>query len=461
MSPEPVMAGASTVAGQPRMTRTPTPPADSPPQRPPRAGGGKAKPRSYRWLRWLIPFAAVLVVVTVTLVAHSMAQPDPGDQAFLNPDSGAAIGGNRLAELLRRDGVTIHRVTKSSDALVEAYHGDATLFIPAPSLMHPYYLRMLKLLPASTRVVLVAPSGLTLSNGLVPADVSGSRWATRPEDPDCGLPEAAQAGRAAIYGLRFLAAEGAVQTAGCYGGALVGVRVHSVEVLLAGASDPFRNDRIGEYHNARLATGLLETHPSLVWLDLHRREAMPGVVHQSAGGGDRAPPSLGDGGSDSDFPIPAQPGEGDDGNGGGAAQNNGGAQGNAPNPLFTAFPLWMWLALGLLALIGLLAEPLPVRVRAAETVVGRGRLYRRARARGPALEVLRGSARQRMLIAFGLEPETAPQVLVAAVANRTGRSTEEVGTILYGDEPDDDKMLVRAVAQLDNLVREVLGGEAT
>src|SRR5262249_60016040 len=96
-------------------------------------------------------------------------------------------------------------------------------------------------------------------------------------------------------------------------------------------------------------------------------------------------------------------------------------------------------------------------------------------------ETLRVGARNRLLAAFGLNPDsardgpdTAPEVLVATVANRTGRSAEEVGTILYGvyrgadetgatlssAEPEDDKVLVRAVAQLDNLVREVLGGEA-
>ncbi|MBO0870796.1 MAG: DUF4350 domain-containing protein, partial [Micromonosporaceae bacterium] len=88
-------------------------------------------------------------------------------------------------------------------------------------------------------------------------------------------------------------------------------------------------------------------------------------------------------------------------------------------------------------------------------------LYRRARARGPALEVLRGAARQRLLAGFGLQLDTTPAALVSAVADRTGRGVDEVAAVLYGPEPEDDNELVRAVAQLDNLVREALGGEAT
>ncbi|PRC53647.1 hypothetical protein C6A85_52785, partial [Mycobacterium sp. ITM-2017-0098] len=50
----------------------------------------------------------------------------------------------------------------------------------------------------------------------------------------------------------------------------------------------------------------------------------------------------------------------------------------------------------------LVAEQLPVVVRASETVEGRGRLYRSRRARDVAAESLRTAARQRMLPRLGL-----------------------------------------------------------
>jgi hypothetical protein len=416
-----------------------------------------------RWPRLAIPFAVAAAVLAGTGVTHAMQSPDLTDPAYLNPDSGAAAGGHDLAQRLRAAGVTVQRVSKSSAALVEAHRGDATLFIPAPGLMHPFYLRMLKLLPESTRVVLVAPGTLTLDRGLLPVEDRGTRWAAAAVEPDCALPEAAAAGRAAIAGTRYRV-DPDEQTLRCYAGSLVGVRLGPATVLLAGASDPFRNDRIGEYHNAALATALLRTHHKLIWLDLHHPEPQPGVVH----GGDpgAAPPSLGDAGSpDPDFPITV-PRSGDAGNGGEPA---GGAGGASPNPLWSAFPAWMWAALGLLGLIALVlafasgrrlgppvTEPLPVLVPAAETVAGRGRLYRRAKARGPALFALRAAALHRLLPALGLPPDAPAGTVVDAVAAGTSRDTAEVHSILYGPDPEDDEGLVRAVEELDTLMYEAL-----
>jgi hypothetical protein len=419
--------------------------------------------RSRRWIRLVVPFAVAAAVLVVTGVTHASQSPDVANPDFLNPDSRAAIGGRDLAERLGGSGVAVHRVTKSSDALVLAYRGDATLLIPAPGLMHPFYLRMLKLLPHSTRVVLVAPSGLTLDTGLLPIRGTSTRWATAVADPGCAMPEAVTAGRAAIAGTRYRAVPGAV-TVRCYRDALVGVRVGAAEVLLAGASDPFRNDRIGEYHNAALATGLLGTRRTLIWLDLHHREPQPGFV-EHAQPGPAAPPSLGDAGSpDPDFPIRVRPSDSAQAGGGGAG---GGA---APNPLWSAFPDWMWAALALLGLIAVVfalasgrrlgppvSEPLPVAVPAAETAAGRGRLYQRARARGPALHALRAAARHRLVPAFDLPPDAPAIAVTEAVAARTGRAVAEVEAILYSAEPDSDEALVRAVDELDTLAYEALG----
>ena len=63
----------------------------------------------------------------------------------------------------------------------------------------------------------------------------------------------------------------------------------------------------------------------------------------------------------------------------------------------------------------LVAEQLPVVVRASETVEGRGRLYRSRRARDRAAEALRTAALQRMLPRLGLGPDAA------AARRRAGR----------------------------------------
>jgi hypothetical protein len=445
----------------------------------PKAKRPKRK-RSWRWLRLVTPFLVVLAILVAALVVHSLDQPDPSDPAYLNPDSAAPLGGQHLADLVRQQGVTVERVTKSSDALVRAYEGDdVTLFVPAPSLMHPYYLRMLKLLPATTRVVLVEPSILTLGDGHVPVADSTDRWAPKAVPPGCDLPEARRAGVAGVYHKRYGEVDGAV-LARCYDSAVVSFRYALAEVVLVGSSDPFRNDRIGEYGNAALAAGLLTTRRTVVWLDLHRSEPPPGIVRPSPGAAGQpsdergnlpaAPPSLGtDGSPDPDFPVADPNGShrGDPGPGPPLDSGDGG-DGGAPSapPVWKLLPLWAWTGLGLLFLAAVLyalaqarrlgppvSEPLPVAVRASETVEGRGRLYRRAKARDSALDTLRTFALQRLRPALGLPPEASLAEVVASVVARTGRPADEVDAILAGATPADDAELVALAHQLDDLVR--------
>ena len=84
------------------------------------------------------------------------------------------------------------------------------------------------------------------------------------------------------------------------------------------------------------------------------------------------------------------------------------------------------LAVGLLAVwrarrLGpLVAEDLPVVVRASETVEGRGRLYRSRRAADRAADALRTAALQRMLPRLGLAHNASPPAVVQTVAARCG-----------------------------------------
>ena len=102
-----------------------------------------------------------------------------------------------------------------------------------------------------------------------------------------------------------------------------------------------------------------------------------------------------------------------------------------------------------------MVEPLPVVVRAAETVEGRSRLYRRSGARGQAAEALRAGVRDRLGTALGLPRRVAPPAVVTAVAARAGRSGPDVAALLYGAAPADDGALVRLADDLDALEREV------
>jgi hypothetical protein len=114
------------------------------------------------------------------------------------------------------------------------------------------------------------------------------------------------------------------------------------------------------------------------------------------------------------------------------------------------FALWRARRLG-----PVVAEPLPVVVRAAETVEGRARLYRRSGARGQAAGALRAGVISRLRSQVGLPRGPRPEAVVDAVSSRTGRPAPDVHRLLYGAAPPDDAALVRLADDLDALEREV------
>jgi hypothetical protein len=423
-----------------------------------------------RWLRIAIPTGIAALLLTVTGVTYAIEQPDPTDADFLSPVSEAPIGGRALADALRREGVRVHRTTSTLDAVGAAYEGDATLFVPVPGVSHPDYLRMLSSLPASARIVLVDPSARTLDTVAAPVAATGRRWAAKATEPGCALDEARRAGTAAALRQRY-------DTDGerCYDAGLVRTRWSAAELVVIGANDPFRNDRVDEHGNLALAVGLLGARSTVVWLDLHELEKPPPGAVDPPGteAPDREssedPSGEGDLGSE---PGSGDPGEGRSGTGSGQSEGDG-DNGAAPpdeerNPLWDAFPAWFWallVQLGLAALIVALwrarrlgppvSEPLPATVRGAETVLGRGRLYRRAKARGPTADILREAARQRATTLLRLEPDAGEDALAAAVAAHTGWNRDDVDDLLYGASPETDEELVALAADLDELAHDV------
>ena len=127
--------------------------------------------------------------------------------------------------------------------------------------------------------------------------------------------------------------------------------------------------------------------------------------------------------------------------------------------------IWMvvqlWLVVLLIALwkgrrIGpLVAEELPVVVRASETVEGRGRLYRSRRARDRAARALRAATLHRLLPRLGLCSDMSVPAVVIAVAQRSRSHEESVRHILFGPPPASDPDLVHLARALDDIERQV------
>ena len=105
----------------------------------------------------------------------------------------------------------------------------------------------------------------------------------------------------------------------------------------------------------------------------------------------------------------------------------------------------------------IVAEPLPVVVRAVETTEARGRLYRRASDRGRAAGTLRGGTRSRLAARLGLPHHAGADAIVGAVARATDREATAVRALLYGADPVNDSDLVLLAEQLAQLEENVRG----
>jgi hypothetical protein len=100
----------------------------------------------------------------------------------------------------------------------------------------------------------------------------------------------------------------------------------------------------------------------------------------------------------------------------------------------------------------IIAEPLPVTVRAAETVEGHGRLYYRLNAYDRAASALRGGVVGRLSRAYGHADD--PLALSGVLADRTGLDPVRVRQMLVDARPTTDDDLVNLARDLDRLEQE-------
>ncbi|MBX7268998.1 DUF4350 domain-containing protein [Micromonospora sp. Llam7] len=432
--------------------------------------------RPRRRHRVVVPLLLGALLLGVTLVTREIDQPDQTGAGFLSPVATGDDGGSRLAASLARRGIEVRRETDTVRALLATRPGPSTLFIPAPALLHPRSVNYLGLLPAGTRLVLVDPPRRVLVAAGLPLRPAGRRWAARAVAPHavdrpCPLAELAPAATAAVTRQRYAATGPAGHVDLCYSAGLARVP-GPAESVVVGASDPFRNGRIDEWHNQTFATGLLATSGRVVWLDLDGPAPPPpepssaptSQLTEPTGDGYDEPADRDElGGDGRPMPMASRPA--------GDASGSGGPDGNSPNPLWSAFPPWFWAVLLQLTLAALLIavgrarrlgppapEPLPVTVPAAETVLGRARLYQRAGARESVAQALRAAARSRLARRLHLPADTPDGGVAAAVAAGTGDRPDAIHELLYGDTPGTDRDLIELAAGLDRATR---GGVAT
>jgi hypothetical protein len=360
--------------------------------------------RTLRGLRLPLLIVAVILVGAV-LVGLAQARVARGE---LDPDAVDPAGSHALAVLLGNHGVAVRRV----DTVDEAAGGGPVL-VAFPGRLAPGELRRLA---GTAPLVLVAPDAIALREVTDAVLPTGSDPVLA-RQPDCAEPAAVSAGDADLGGRHYDVRPDSGATT-CYGGALaLATTTAGNPLVVLGTGTPLRNEALAGHGNAALALGLLGDSSELRWL-----VTPPGAAtgDEQAGLVDLVPPW-----------VPAA----------------------ALQLLLGGLLVALWRSRRLGPPV---PEPLPVVVRAAETVEGRARLYRRGGARDRAAEALRSGALARIVPRLRLGTSPPAEAVVAAVSARTGRTGPDVGGLLYGAVPVDDPSLVRLADALDDLCRAVL-----
>ncbi|MER5480502.1 DUF4350 domain-containing protein [Streptomyces sp. NPDC002734] len=394
-----------------------------------RPEGGTSTSPTARQL-WTRGRGILLVLAVLVVAGIVMAAARSGNNGPLDPRSPSAGGAKAVAEVLGDHGVETRTVTTLDDA-TSAMGPDTTLLVAVPDLLTETQAGSLRDAATATgsNLVLLAPEVSTgpLAPG-VAADTTPAFEDTA--EPSCALPAAEQAGDAETTGVRYRVT--AQKADSCYlsDGLPTLVRLPSDaptktggDTVVVGSPAFLTNERLAEHGNASLALGLLGSRPDLVWYI----------------------PSLADVAE---------------------ADQDGMSQVGSLLPAS-----WQWAALQLLIAAAaaafwrgrrfgpLVAEPLPVVVRASETTEGRARLYHAAKARDRAAEALRGATRLRLAPLTGVPVARAhtAEALLPAVAARIGDPTRAAALqeLLFGPPPGDDAALVSLADRLDALEREV------
>jgi hypothetical protein len=361
----------------------------------------------WRAVKWVV--LGIIVIAAASTLTTVLTAPRPGGE--MEPGSTSPDGAHALVSLLRDQGVDVVEAT-SIDDVEHAARPDSLLVLAETVFLGDDGLQRLAAVPGDR--LLVDPVALA-RNELAPGiriDLSSMLGGK----PDCDLPEAKRAGEVDFGVTSTYQAKGETALTRCYGGALVRYSEGGHTVTVVGSADFMTNAGLLKEGNAALAMNLAGTRPRLIWY---------------------APQQF-------------------------DVDSHGGSS------LTDLMPDRVWWVVGQLCLAVLLvalwlsrrvgplvAEDLPVVVRASETVEGRGRLYRSRRARDRAAEALRTAALHRMLPRLGLGPNADSTAVVQAVAQRIGGDPNVLGHLLFGPAPETDADLVNLANQLDDIERQV------
>lgn len=367
-------------------------------------------PRARR-LRALGGWVVLVVLVLVgVFVAIQVSVQMPSQRGSLDPESVGDSGAMALAEILRDQGVDVEVFRSRASARAAVDEGSTLV------MANPYTLTdeaLTQLTEPADRVVFLSSGTHLLSVLDIGENAAPDSAAVA---ADCSAPEFAEVGTIRPDRL-FAPAEGVV---GCFGtepdtaaAVLMDERDGATRVLVEGAR-LLSNAYLAEDGNAALGLALLGQTDHVVWYV----------------------PSF----DDSD--IEAQ----------------------TPDTLGSLTPEWVTPAILLLLLTGLaaavwrgrrfgplVAETLPVTVRASETMHGRARLTAKAGDAAHAAEAIRDGSRRRLARRLGLAVNARPEEVADAASDRLRIPRGSLHELLGGALPSDDAGLVDHARRLREL----------
>lgn len=389
---------------------------------PPQAPGSQITviSRVRRHRTWTLLSLVFAVGVVLTVIAQLAPRDDSTALSIHNP---APEGARAAAEILGTRGVEV-RQTDSYGATMSALdpgRGSGRTDGGVTVLLYDRngYLdrgQLQRLTQAADRVVVMTPRLNTLTAlgteirpaGVVPESVSAL-------NPGCGLQDPVAAGAVtAGPGYLYQSALLCYRPSAGFGGLYASSANGSLVVL--GSSHIVSNEGLDEKGNAALVLRTLGSSKNLVWY-------LPGIA---------------------DVPVSSSPKTLDE-----------------LAPPWVAF-LGPWLALvGALAMLWrgrrlgpVVFEPLPVVVKAVETVEGRARLYHDSHAVDRAADNLRSGSLVRLARILRLGPGAEAGDIAASAARHLGRSTEDMTEVLDA-RPRTERELVQWAQRLDRLEKEV------
>jgi len=362
----------------------------------------------WRTGRWVL--LGLTAITALALVSAWLTAPRIGGR--MDPDATSPLGGHALVALLRERGVDVVVAGTVPDVERAARPDSLLLVAETENTRGAELLGRLAAVPGDRLVV--EPTAKS-REALAPAIRISS--AGRPAiQPGCDLREAQRAGTVAFADASTYEYVGDSPVTRCYGGALVRYTADGRTVTVVGSADFMTNGGLLREGAAALAMNLAGNRARLIWF---APQQLQGETAADKTIGELIPRSI----------------------------------------------VWVALQLGLVvALLALwqgrrlgplVAERIPVVVRASETVEGRARLYRSRRARGQAAAALRTAALHRLTPRLGLGAGAAETAVTAALARRCEIDEHSVGRVLFGPPPASDNELLELARSLDDIERQV------